>query len=103
MERERPELSQTEPAGDKCHACNRDFESIFDFPIVLVTAFERTPISTNLVLPDEREIFVDPQARVGNRKVPAGIKDLFDDESVVKERRQYGEGTLWRDIVDYEG
>ena len=28
---------------------------------------------------------------------------MFDDESVVKGRRQDGEGSVWRDTVDYDG
>lgn len=103
MERTRPELSDTEPAGDKCHSCDRDFESLFDFPVVKVTAFERTSISTDLVLPDVHEIFVDPQSKSGNRRVPPEVKALFDDENVVKGRRQDGEGSVWRDTVDYDG
>lgn len=101
--RERPELYQTEPAGDGCHACERDFESLFDFPIVRVAAFDRTVIPTDLVLPDAWEIFVDPEAKVGNRKVPAEIKALFDDENVVKGRRQDSESSVWRDTVNHDG
>lgn len=103
MERHRSELVLTEPAGDKCHACDRDFESLFDFPVVQVTAFERTSIPSDLVLPDEHEIFVDPKSKSANRRVPPEIKALFDNERVIKGRRQDGEGSAQRETVDYDG
>jgi len=103
MERGRRESSETEIAADKCPACDRGFESLFDFPVVQITALERTPIPSDLILPEDWEIFVDPEAKSGNRKVPSEVKALFDDETVVKGRVQYGNGTLWRDTVEYEG
>lgn len=96
-----PRTSETVQAADKCYACQRGLESLFDFPIVQLTGFERVPMPTDLVLPHETEIYVEPGSNQGNSKVPEDVMALFQDETVAKERRLSGE--VWTDIINHEG
>ena len=101
MERHLVENAETAQASDKCYACRRDLEHLFDFPIVQVTGFERLPIPNQIVLPQDREIFVDPDAKSSNRRVPEEVKALFDDDAVTKGKKPYGSMTI--DLVNFEG
>ncbi len=96
-----PRTSETVQAEDKCYACQRGLERFFDFPVVQLTGFERVSIPTDLVLPHEIEIYVEPSSIGGNQKVPEDVMALFHDETVTKERMLSGDA--WTDFINHEG
>ena len=78
----------------KCPSCDREFERIFDYPLVHVVKFERLPISSELVLPDfGYEIFVGPDSRCGNRRPPQEVLDFFKANK--KEEEFEHKGYTW--------
>jgi len=101
MERAVEERAETIQAADQCYACEKKLERLLDFPIVQITGFERLSIPTDLVLPQEREIYVDPDSDTSNRRVPEEIKALFENEAVEKQEALFGE-TL-RDTIVHQG
>src|SRR3989344_1668610 len=105
MERQVVEGAETIQASDKCYACRRGLECLFDFPVVKVTGFKRIQVHTDLVLPRDRGvIFVDPDnksIKSINWEVPKEVKALFDDDTVVKEQKLSDFMTV--DLVNFEG
>lgn len=77
---------------DKCPCCERKFNSITDFPRVLIRDFKKIEMPQELVFPSLAS-YVGPNSKCGNDRVPEIVSNYFKANK--RERLFENEGIVW--------
>lgn len=71
---------------DKCPACEREFKSLNDYPLIYVASFNRKSIPSDLKFPfHDWTLFVGPNSEVNNERPPAEVLDFFKQNRGAKQ------------------
>jgi hypothetical protein len=70
---------------DKCPTCEREFQSLDDYPLIYVASFNRESIPADLKFPFyDWTIFVGPNSELSNKRPPAEILEFFKNKRKAK-------------------
>jgi len=71
---------------DKCPTCEREFQSLDDYPLIYIASFNRGSIPVDLKFPFyDRTIFVGPNSKVDNERPPVEVLDFFKHNREAKQ------------------